>query len=70
VKLPIRALNTDTFRQLLADETEKDIFMYFAGPACFSCSAVWPSFEKLVRALHEKNPNIMFAFVDLTHNEL
>lgn len=44
--------------------------MYFAGPACFSCSAVWPSFEKLVRALHEKNPNIVFAFVDLTHNEL
>lgn len=70
MKLPIRALNTETFKALLKDETDKDIFIFFGGPACFSCSAVWPEFEKIARVLHEHSENLVFAFVDLTHNEL
>ena len=70
IQLPIRALNTETFKALLKDETDKDIFMFFGGPACFSCNAVWPEFEKLARVLHENSENLVFAFVDLTHNEL
>ena len=70
MKLPILALNTQTFKDLLQNETEKDIFIFFAGPACFSCSAVWPDFEKVTRVLHEKSENLIFAFVDLSHNEL
>lgn len=70
MKLPILALNTDTFRALMKDEAEKDIFMFFGGPACFSCPQVWPEFEKIVRVLHEKSSSIIFAFVDLSHNEL
>lgn len=54
----------------MTDESDKDLFIYFAGPACFSCAAVWPDFEKIVRVLHEKSTNLIFAFVDLSHNEL
>ena len=63
-------LNTDTFRALLRDETEKDLFIFFAGPACFNCADVWPHFEKLVRALHKDSISIIFAYVDLAQNEL
>ena len=68
--LPIWALNTDTFRALLRDETDKDLFIFFAGPACFNCADVWPHFEKLVRALHKDSTSIIFAYVDLAQNEL
>jgi len=44
MKLPITALNTDSFRSLLEEEPEKDIFIFFAGPACFACPSVWPEF--------------------------
>ena len=44
--------------------------MFFAGPACFTCATVWPDFEKTVRVLHRDSENIIFAFVDLSHNEL
>ena len=50
-KLPIWALNTETYKAMLRDETDKDILMFYAGPACFSCSVVWPDFEKMVRVL-------------------
>ena len=55
---------------MLRDETDKDILMFYAGPACFSCSVVWPDFEKMVRVLNASSPNLIFSFVDLSHNEL
>ena len=70
MQLPITALNTESFRALMEEEPSKDIFIFFAGPACFSCPAVWPEYQKLVRVLHEKSTGIVFAFVDLSHNEL
>jgi len=70
IKLPIRALNTDSFKSLMQEETDSNIFVYFAGPACFSCAEVWPQFEKVVRVLHAQSTGLIFAFVDLTHNEL
>ena len=70
MNLPILALNTETFKELLKTETEKDIFLFFAGPACFTCSTVWPDFEKTARVLHKNSENLVFAFVDLSHNEL
>ena len=56
----------------MADPTlnQADIFVYFAGPGCFACGEVWPEFEKVVRVLHAGTPSLVFAFVDLTHNEL
>ena len=63
--LPVLALNTYTFKTVLTDYPDKDIFIFFAGPACFNCNAVWPSFEKTVRALHEGSKSILFAYVDL-----
>ena len=64
------ALNTYTFKTVLSDYPDKDVFVFFAGPACFNCNAVWPSFEKTVRALHEGSKNLLFAYVDLQYNEL
>ena len=63
-------MNTDSYHKLLTSEKDKDIFIFFAGPACFSCAAVWPEYEKVVRALSTGSENLIFAFVDLTHNEL
>ena len=68
--LPVLALNTYTFKTVLSDYPDKDVFVFFAGPACFNCNAVWPSFEKTVRALHEGSTSILFAYVDLQYNEL
>ena len=68
--LPILALNTHTFKTVFGDYPDKDIFIFFAGPACFNCNAVWPSFELTVRALHEGSKSLLFAYVDLTYNEL
>ena len=68
--LPVLALNTYTFKTVLTDYPDKDIFVFFAGPACFNCKAVWPSFEKTVKALHEGSKSLLFAYVDLQYNEL
>ena len=68
--VPVIALNTNTFKTLSTDHPNKDVFIFFAGPACFNCKAVWPSFEKLVRVLHEGSKSLVFAYVDLTYNEL
>jgi len=68
--VPVLALNTNTFKTLSKDHPNKDVFVFFAGPACFNCKAVWPSFEKLVRVLHEGSKSLAFAYVDLTYNEL
>ena len=70
MQLPIIALNTDTFKALMLEDNDKDIFIFFGGPACFSCAEVWPGFEKVVRVLHAQSPSLIFAFVDLSHNEL
>ena len=73
MQLPIRPLNTDSFLSLMSEEDpdgDKDILIFFAGPACFSCPSVWPDFQTLVRVLHKESKGIIFAFVDLTHNEL
>ena len=68
--LPVLALNTYTFETVFPEHPDKDILIFFAGPACFNCNAVWPSFEKTVRALHEGSTSLLFAYVDLNYNEL
>jgi len=71
--LPIRALNTESFKALFNDESEsagKDVFVFFSGAACFICHEIWPDFEKLVRVVQEKSPNLIFAYIDLSKNEL
>ena len=51
-------------------DEDKDIFMFYAGPACFYCKDVWPEFEKLVRVLHSGSTGIIFNFIDISHNEV
>ena len=68
--LPVVALNTITFKSIFNDNPDKDIFIFFAGPACFNCKEVWPVFEKVVRVLHEGSHGMLFAYVDISYNEL
>ena len=68
--VPVLALNTYTFETVFSEHPDKDILVFFAGPACFNCEAVWPGFERTVRALREGSTSLLFAYVDLTYNEL
>jgi hypothetical protein len=49
----VEAFNTETFQLFLKEnDLDRDVLVFMAGPACFSCHEVWPDFEFLVKKLH------------------
>ena len=53
------------FREMLAQQTDIDIFIFFEGANCYACEKVWSEFEKLAQYVGEASPNLVFAYLDM-----
>lgn len=49
---------------------DKDVLIYFFAPWCEHCKEFYPGLEKLARKMKKKNPNLLFAKMDATENDI
>ena len=59
----------NTYKKEVLDN-DKDVVMYFFAPWCEHCKEYYPKYEKLARKLKNKNPNLLFAKMDATENDI
>jgi len=64
-------LNGRTFSSVVIEDATSDVFVFFTkgGDKCELCQNFWPGFIEAAIIL-ERSSNLIFATIDLSHNEV